>query len=294
MADPILSSVSTVGALAPSLAAAGDPSANGATDPSKVKDLSSQFEGLLLSQMMKDLKLSLGGEDDDPDSGNDIGPLGDVMTSELGLALSRAGGFGLGNALSSAMLKQLPGTTSSDADTITGATAGTGLPIGGQATGTPVVKLPAAADPPPVQAPAPAATPTAARVSSGFGWRSDPIDGTTKFHKGLDLALAQGTPVYAPADGQVESVGQQTGYGLTVVVRHANGFETRYAHLSAANVRPGQTVSAGEALAHTGNTGRSTGAHLHLEVLQHSQPVDPTGWVNAVVAPAPAPAAATR
>lgn len=277
MADPILNSVSGLG---PSIAAG----AAATTDPSKVKDLASQFEGLLLSQMMKDLKMSLGGEEDDPDSGNDIGPLGDVMTSELGLALSRAGGFGLGNALSSALMKQLPDTPSADASTVDGLAAGATLPIASATTGTPVVQPTIKVDAAPDTTAVPAAT--AARVSSGFGWRSDPIDGATKFHKGLDLALAQGTPVYAPADGKVESVGQQTGYGLTVVVRHANGFETRYAHLSAANVKPGETVTAGEAIAHTGNTGRSTGAHLHLEVLQDSQPVDPTGWVNAVVAPA--------
>jgi murein DD-endopeptidase MepM/ murein hydrolase activator NlpD len=290
MADTILNSVN---ALAPSLAAAGAPaSATGATDPAKVKDLASQFEGLLLSKMMQDLKLSLGGEDDNPDSGNDIGPLGDVMTSELGLALSRAGGFGLGKALSGALLKQLPHGQSSADDTVAGLAAGTDLPIAGGTTGTPTVQtMPA---PAPAAATASAPAPAAARVSSGFGWRSDPINGETKFHKGLDLALAQGTPVYAPADGRVESVGQQTGYGLTVVVRHANGFETRYAHLSAANVRAGDTITTGEAIAHTGNTGRSTGAHLHLEVLQNSQPVDPTGWVNAVVAPAPAPATGTR
>lgn len=277
MADPILNSVS---ALAPSMAAGS----SGATDPSKVKELASQFEGLLLSQMMKDLKLSLGGEEDDPESGNDMGPLGDVMTSELGLALSRAGGFGLGHALSGALLKQLPGAKSSDDDAIAGA-AEANLPLGTPASVT---------TPEPVPAPASAPAATAARVSSGFGWRSDPIDGATKFHKGLDLAVAHGTTVYAPADGRVESVGQQTGYGLTVVVRHANGFETRYAHLSAANVQPGDAVAAGESLAQTGNSGRSTGPHLHLEVLQNSQPVDPTGWVNAVVAPAPAAATGTR
>lgn len=287
MADPILTSVN---ALLPSIAAAGAPAAGGATDPAKVKDLASQFEGLLLSQMMKDLKLSLGGEEDDPDSGNDIGPLGDVMSSELGLALSRAGGFGLGNALSAAMLKQLPSSPSSAGDTLAGLAPGADLPVAGAVAGTPVVQTP---NPAPAAAAPSATSPTAARVSSGFGWRSDPIDGATKFHKGLDLALAQGTTVYAPAEGQVESVGQQTGYGLTVVVRHGNGFETRYAHLSAASVRPGDTVAAGEPIAQTGNTGRSTGAHLHLEVLQHSQPVDPTGWVTAVVAPA-APAAGTR
>ena len=269
MADPLSPSISAL----TSAPAAAD--ASSATDPSKIRDLASQFEGLLMSQMMKDLKMSLGGEEDDAESGNDIGPLGDVMTSELGLALSRAGGFGLGTAMAKALASKMatvpaPDPTSEVADAPAFALDSAPAPIA----------LPAA----PAVVAAPTSTSNGARISSQFGWRSDPIDGETKFHKGMDVAVAQGTTVYAPADGKVVSVGQQTGYGLTVVVQHPNGGETKYAHLSSATVRPGDSVSAGEPIARSGNTGRSTGAHLHFEVLANGQAVDPSGWVDAVVA----------
>jgi murein DD-endopeptidase MepM/ murein hydrolase activator NlpD len=276
MSDPIFANISAL----TSSPATGDPSA--ATDPAKLRDLASQFEGLLMSQMMKDLKMSLGGEDDG-ESGSDMGPLSDVVTSQLGLALSRAGGFGLGDYMARALASKMATAPAPDQT--------------GDATETPAFNLDSAPAPialPPapavVAAPTPTSTSNGARVSSPFGWRSDPIDGATKFHKGMDVAVAQGTTVYAPADGKVVSVGQQTGYGLTVVVQHANGLETKYAHLSGADVRPGDAVSAGEPIARSGNTGRSTGAHLHFEVLANGQAVDPSGWVDAVVAgPAAAP-----
>ena len=314
MADPVLT---TLNPLPSATSLVGAPTGSGPATPSgasSVRDLATQFEGLLLSQMMKDMKMSLGGDDDDPE-GNDTGPLGDVMTSQLGLALSQAGGFGLGNALSGAMLKQtlashgvsLSGaalTTPSAVSALSGSRSGSDsdsdesawLPTStaGNAPGATetVVPVPSAS---PVLGGAPV-TMSAAQISSKFGWRSDPIDGQTKFHKGLDVAVPTGTTVYAPAGGRVESVGQQTGYGLTVVVEHGNGVETRYAHLSAATVRPGETVAAGDPIAVSGNTGRTTGAHLHFEVRENGQAVDPSGWVNAVVSgPAPAqPTAGAR
>jgi murein DD-endopeptidase MepM/ murein hydrolase activator NlpD len=274
MTDPVLG---TIRQLATSPAAA-DAQASG--DPTKIRELATQFESLLMSQMMKELKMGLGGEDDDPDKGSDIGPLGDVMTSQLGIALSRSGGLGIADFMVGALAKQLPT-----------ATAGTSADASADAQMAEVTSAPADSLVPTTAA-TPAATTTApvtatsngARVSSQFGWRSDPIDGQTKFHKGMDVAVAQGSTVYAPADGKVVSVGQQTGYGLTVVVQHGNGVETRYAHLSAAEVRPGDTVQAGEPIALSGNTGRSTGAHLHFELLSNGQAVDPSGWVDAVVA----------
>jgi murein DD-endopeptidase MepM/ murein hydrolase activator NlpD len=272
MADPILASISAL----TSSPAAADPSV--AADPSRIRDLASQFEGLLMSQMMKDLKMSLGGEDDDAESGSDIGPLGDVMTSQLGLALSRAGGFGLGDYMARALASHMATAPASDALNQPGDS--TDAPASALESASVPIALPAT----PAVVTAPKSTSNGARISSQFGWRSDPIDGETKFHKGMDVAVAQGTTVYAPADGKVVSVGQQTGYGLTVVVQHANGVETKYAHLSSADVRPGDAVSAGEPIARSGNTGRSTGAHLHFELLANGQAVDPSGWVDAVVA----------
>ena len=114
----------------------------------------------------------------------------------------------------------------------------------------------------------------------------------------MDVAVAQGTQVYAPADGTVVSVGQQTGYGLTVVVAaRANGVQTKYrASVRRAEVKAATHVSVGASSSRNRATpGRSTGAHLHFEVVANGQAVDPSGWVDAVVAgPAALKPQATR
>jgi flagellar protein FlgJ len=118
------------------------------------------------------------------------------------------------------------------------------------------------------------------RVSSAYGWRSDPFRGQAKFHGGIDLAAKYGTEVPAAAAGTVVSAGDQGGYGLTVVVRHPNGFESRYAHLSSLAVREGDTVGQGQQVGRVGSTGRSTGPHLHFEVTQAGRRVDPERFVR--------------
>ena len=238
----------------------------GANDQTKLRELATQFESMLLSQMLKDLQTSMA-DDEDGSAGFKSGPLGDVMTSEVGLALSRAGGFGLGDMLAAAMSRQ----------------------------SGPSISSPASPAQEPADYPVPVATAVQAyavpapRISSGFGWREDPIDGGARFHKGMDVPMSVGSDVRVPADGQVVSVGEQPGYGLTVVVAHGNGLETRYGHLSAADVRPGDPVRAGDLIARSGNSGRSTGPHLHFEVVENGQAINPEGWLGAVVArPAPA------
>ncbi|MGL4826385.1 MAG: M23 family metallopeptidase [Vibrionaceae bacterium] len=106
------------------------------------------------------------------------------------------------------------------------------------------------------------------RSSSGYGTRVHPVTGKLAFHKGLDLAMPTGTPVYSTADGVVEEkfVSQTKGYGNMLKIRHAFGFMTLYAHLDRFNVQPGQFVKKGDLIAWSGNTGLSTGPHLHYEV----------------------------
>ena len=111
-------------------------------------------------------------------------------------------------------------------------------------------------------------------TASGFGLRADPFTGETRFHRGLDLALAYGSEVRAAAPGVVVSAGDRAGYGLTVVVDHGGGRETLYAHLSAVDVAPGDRVDAGQRIARSGRSGRATGAHLHVEARQDGRPVD--------------------
>lgn len=104
------------------------------------------------------------------------------------------------------------------------------------------------------------------KTASGYGVRIDLIYKTTKFHAGMDFSASPGTPVYATGDGVVVKAGWETGYGNTIEVNHGFGYLTRYAHLSAYKVRPGQKVVRGEVIGAVGSTGKSTGPHLHYEV----------------------------
>lgn len=114
-----------------------------------------------------------------------------------------------------------------------------------------------------------------ARLGSAFGNRIDPFNGHLAFHSGLDFAAPTGTQVRAAAGGRIQAAGVLGGYGYRVEVDHGNALVTRYAHLSRIFVREGQVVTPGQPLGAVGSTGRSTGAHLHFEVLRDGQFVDP-------------------
>jgi murein DD-endopeptidase MepM/ murein hydrolase activator NlpD len=116
-------------------------------------------------------------------------------------------------------------------------------------------------------------------VSSSFGFRTSPFTGKREFHKGLDVSAPTGTPIYAPGKGKVSFAGRDGGYGLALAITHSSGLVTRYAHLHGASVRNGQTVGRGELVGYVGNTGRSTGPHLHYEVRLNGVPVDPIRYV---------------
>ncbi|WP_324740335.1 M23 family metallopeptidase [Tsuneonella sp. CC-YZS046] len=120
----------------------------------------------------------------------------------------------------------------------------------------------------------------ASGVTSGMGMRVNPILGRQMFHAGVDLAAPAGKAVRATADGVVTRAGWSGGYGLLVVVRHANGYETRYAHMSRIRVAPGQSLAKGQVIGHVGSTGRSTGPHLHYEVRREGEPVDPKAYMG--------------
>lgn len=125
------------------------------------------------------------------------------------------------------------------------------------------------------------------RISSGFGRRSDPVyKGRTAFHDGIDIATKLGTPVYATGDGVVEKVKYQFfGYGNEVVINHGFGYKTRFAHLNSIDVVRGQKVIRGEKIASVGNTGKSTGPHLHYEVMYRNKPVNPYTYLDFDIKP---------
>ena len=112
-------------------------------------------------------------------------------------------------------------------------------------------------------------------LTGTFGGRSDPFTGEPGFHQGLDISTERGRPVYATADGTVESAAYSSDYGNLVVLRHDFGLSTRYGHLSRFNVRAGVSVKRGEVIGFVGSTGRSTGAHLHYEILANGKLMNP-------------------
>lgn len=116
------------------------------------------------------------------------------------------------------------------------------------------------------------------RTASGYGYRIHPIYQTRIFHDGMDFSCDIGTPVYATADGVVKNAKWESGYGYTVTIDHGYGYETRYAHLKSFNTKRGQKVVRGETIALSGNSGRSTGPHVHYEVLQRGRPVNPANY----------------
>jgi murein DD-endopeptidase MepM/ murein hydrolase activator NlpD len=128
---------------------------------------------------------------------------------------------------------------------------------------------------------APVGWPVHGPQSSGFGMRESPIDGEPRFHPGLDLVVGPGTLVRATREGVVTMAGPDGNYGLVVMVRHAAGFETLYAHNSQLLVRAGQYVERGQPVARSGNTGASTGPHVHYEVHYQGTAIDPEPFLEA-------------
>ena len=117
--------------------------------------------------------------------------------------------------------------------------------------------------------------PLQGRISSGFGLRRHPVHGKHSDHKGIDIAATRGTPIGAAAGGTVIFSGKQGAYGNTIVIRHADGRTTRYAHADRLMVERGDTVDAGQTIATVGSTGRSTGPHLHFEVTENDRRTNP-------------------
>jgi len=116
-------------------------------------------------------------------------------------------------------------------------------------------------------------------LTSRFGYRISPFSGKATMHAGLDIAAAPGSPIYAPADGVVSYAGYDQGYGKLVSIDHGYGVSTRFGHTSQIYVQVGQKVSKWDVIAAVGNTGRSTGPHLHYEVRINGTPVDPINFI---------------
>jgi murein DD-endopeptidase MepM/ murein hydrolase activator NlpD len=253
----------------PKIAPLGTPSSRGSSDPpqgagpdaQKLARLAGEFESMLLLQMLREMRKSGSWKDEDEEKdGFGAETLFDTLDQELASYLTKAKGFGLEKSL----VGQVTGSARGG-----NAIVPAQLPTLDLPTTEPAVRSRGSLDPP-------SADPLADRTeTSPFGWRRDPFSGATSYHRGVDLRAAYGEPIGAADGGTVVFAGEQRGYGQTVVVEHAGGVRTRYAHLSSLMTEAGADVKAGEAIGRAGRSGRATGTHLHFEVTQDGRPIDP-------------------
>jgi len=251
-----------------------DPLAAGHPAPRPVPDgaqvAAKQLEAFFLRQLLAESRPQGGGMLDGGFAGDTFKQMLDEAIADK---MTAAGGVGLTQLFATQLGK--PGEVAAAPAQPIGK-----LPIGWasgtQATATQVAPgLPGQAHDPVPEGVPHFLLPVAGRPSSGYGMRADPIHGGSVDHPGFDLAAATGTEVSAAARGTVVQAGPAGTYGNLVTLRHDNGFETRYAHLSAVGVSVGDLVEAGQELGKVGTTGYSTGPHLHFEIRHDGKPIDP-------------------
>ena len=212
--------------------ASGSEKSNDATRE-QIKRVAAEFESMLMLQMLKEMRKSGSWDDEsEREQGDAFGNQTMLETIDVELAshLSRAQGLGLAQQ----MLRVLDSAPEASKPVAPSAPAALEMPEG--------------------------------KVTSEFGWRRDPLTGSQRFHQGIDIRAAYGQDIQTAGPGRVISAGIEGGYGETVVIEHAGGVRTRYAHLSAALVAPGDKVAPGQVIGRAGHSGRATGTHLHFEL----------------------------
>jgi murein DD-endopeptidase MepM/ murein hydrolase activator NlpD len=229
----------------------------GATAPVKedpAKTAGKQLEAFFLRQL-----LSEASQGTSSDSGFAGDTFKQMFNEAIADKMASAGGIGLADVFSKQLAKQAGGNSAQTSPEV----AHTALPMPSHEQGPSVDGLPRFV------------MPVAGRASSGYGDRFDPIQHKEIKHPGFDLAAPTGTTVDAAASGTVTHAGPAGTYGNLIIIKHADGVETRYAHLSATSVKEGDTVQAGQPIGAVGTTGYSTGPHLHFEVRKDGKPIDP-------------------
>lgn len=242
----------------------------------QLASIAAEFESMLMGQMLSSMRQSAKwGADGEGEDGLGGQALFEVIDVELVAQLSRGGGLGLGKELQKSLLRAFDsGGVGSSGLVPSGGDSGRAAPLGRVPEEAAFVSGAASVDPQAV----------ARQVTSGYGWRSDPFEGHARFHKGIDLAAAYGDDVRSAAPGRVVFSGQQNGYGTTVVIEHAGGVRSRYAHLASADVAQGAVIAAGHTIGRAGSSGRSTGPHVHFEVTVGNETVDPQAWLRGLAA----------
>jgi len=250
----------SIGTPAPAVDARPASAAPASAEGQKLARVAGEFESMLLLQMLREMRKSGSWQDEDEEkSGFGAETLFDTIDMELASYITKSkGGFGLEKSL----VKQVSGSSAVENE-VPARLPSLDLPVSPGANEN--LRGAGAFDPA-----------ISSRVeTSPFGWRRDPFSGATAYHRGVDLRAAYGETIGAAEAGTVVFAGEQGGYGQTVVVEHAGGVRTRYAHLSSVTTAAGAEVKAGEVIGQAGRSGRATGTHLHFEVTQNGRPVDP-------------------
>jgi murein DD-endopeptidase MepM/ murein hydrolase activator NlpD len=292
-----------------------DTKANGKNDAAQAATLAQEFEAMLLLQMVRGMRQSLLTDDE---QGEGLGQetMTDTFDAEFARYLAQKGGLGLQDFIKTQVTKNSnAGSAGADSTKAAGTQIqpNTAIPAHTAVPATPIRHSDSPAGPVTANSAAAASVDAAgtkiaasggagidasargvddseegeltrpldgAATTSKFGWRPDPFHGRRRFHSGVDLKAAYGTEVPAAGHGRVTFSGERGGYGTLVVIQHEDGVETRYAHLAATEVREGDRVESGQTIGRVGSSGRSTGAHLHFEVLVNGTRVDPERLVS--------------
>lgn len=238
----------------------------------QLKDTAQQFEALFTGYMFKVMRSTVGEEDDGELNSSSKSIYMDMFDNEIALNISRSRGLGLADIIYRQVSSEVSQENQTQGSTAP-ASVQAALPISEVTSQAPSVDplVPVAAYP---------STPAGERVSSPYGLRVDPLDGTVRFHGGVDIAAPEGTPINAAQAGRVVFSGQLGGYGNAVILEHDDGLRTLYGHASCNLVSEGQQVGEGDVIGLVGSTGRSTGPHLHFEVQQNGEPINPAAMMD--------------
>lgn len=223
------------------------------------------FEALFINQMLKTMRETVN-KGDLFNGGNGEEIYTSLLDAELSRVMAQAGGIGLGDIL----LRDFDFTSAEPLP------LDKSLPLRAYSPArAPEARMPFAPEAPAREMEFLFPVRGDAKVSSGFGMRTDPITGEERFHHGIDIAAAEGAPVFPAAPGRVVFSGWKGGYGNFVEVLHDDGHVTRYGHNAENLVKAGDRVDSSRPLAYVGSTGRSTGPHLHFEVLMNGIALNP-------------------
>ncbi|MBN1571492.1 MAG: peptidoglycan DD-metalloendopeptidase family protein [Acidobacteria bacterium] len=258
--------------------------AAGPKQRSEIRKAAQQFEAVFIANMLKVMRETI------EESGLLEGGFGksiytELFDQEVSLSLAKRGVLGIADLLERNILENLSARSKEETDpspaenpSCAPETPSQASPAGSGKTGDPGLEI------------SDLQLPVHGQISSHYGMRRDPFSGRPKFHKGLDLAAPAGMCVVPALPGKVISAGYENGYGNTVLVQHDGGLQTRYGHLGSIYVSIGQTITSEDALGTVGSTGRSTGPHLHFEVIRDGEQVNPAmslGLYDGVPGPRP-------